>query len=197
MGGMYFPQGFMTAVLQSHSRKTSIAIDTLAFQCEVREEMRNSPLCPLAMRTEDEVGLDFTPPEDGVHVYGMFIQGARWSRQKGCIEDSEPGELFCPMPIMWLEPLIPAVLKPADPFISQQDGCYRCPMYKTSTRAGTLSTTGHSTNYVVCLDIPHGGHGEEKRVWCGHAMYAGRVSLERNSILEILYTIAHWSVFEA
>ncbi|KAA6325494.1 MAG: putative Dynein heavy chain 1, axonemal, partial [Streblomastix strix] len=29
-----------------------------------------------------------------------------------------------------------------------------CPIYKILTRKGTLSTTGHSTNYVVSLDIP-------------------------------------------
>ena len=51
------------------------------------------------------------------------------------------------MPIIWLDP----ILKSAAQTSSKMGFLYDCPVYKTSTRAGELSTTGHSTNFVLYL----------------------------------------------
>jgi hypothetical protein len=45
-------------------------------------------------------------------------------------------------------------LKPEQFRKKPETGIYDCPVYKTLTRAGTLSTTGHSTNYVIYLELP-------------------------------------------
>ena len=132
LSGFFFPQGFMTAVKQTYSRQHKIAIDTLKVGCQV-------------------LTIDYNPherqqPEYGVYIFGLFLEAARFDRRREKIAESIPGVLFDSMPMIWLKPCLTSV--PDDMT------AYDCPLYKTSVRAGTLSTTGHSTNFVVALRLP-------------------------------------------
>eukprot|EP00756_Hemistasia_phaeocysticola_P002628 Hpha_TRINITY_DN11789_c0_g1::TRINITY_DN11789_c0_g1_i1::g.31896::m.31896/K10408/DNAH; dynein heavy chain, axonemal len=130
--GFFFPQGFMTAVLQVHSRDNKVPIDELAFCTHVVGD------------SEEEA--------EGTRTHGYYIEGATWDAAAGMIAESERGVLTCPMPSITLEPVTREVL-------AERRGdvpLYECPVYKVSSRSGTLSTTGLSTNFVLSVDLPSG-----------------------------------------
>lgn len=73
ISGLFFPQGFMTGCLQTHSRQYRIPIDKLQFSFTILE----------AETIEDiEEG-----PEDGVYVHGFYMDGARYNRDDQIIDD--------------------------------------------------------------------------------------------------------------
>ena len=57
------------------------------------------------------------------------------------------------MPIIHFEPKENYQPNPED---------YKCPVYKTSVRAGVLSTTGQSTNFILAVELPH---AQENSYW--------------------------------
>ena len=83
---------------------------------------------------------------DGAYVYGLFLEGCRFDQEQGILEESQPKVLFTKMPYIWM--------KPAKTVDIVEKHSYTCPVYKTLARFGTLSTTGHSTNFVTFIQLP-------------------------------------------
>jgi len=131
ISGFFFPQAFITGTLQNHARKHQLPIDTISFGFKLRKE------------AADEVRAS---PADGAVVHGLFLEGARWDGAKALLQESRPKELFTTLP--------PVELQPLQHRVQPTSGMYVTPVYKTLSRYGTLSTTGHSTNFVMSIEVP-------------------------------------------
>lgn len=132
ISGFFFPQAFFTGTLQNYARKHVIAVDQLDFSFNYLDQVTFKDL------TEK--------PEDGCYVYGMYIEGCRWNNETHKIGDSLPKVLYTDLPCMHFLPIVNKV--------TEKKGIYNCPVYKVLSRQGTLSTTGHSTNFVLFMEIP-------------------------------------------
>ncbi|XP_068576471.1 dynein axonemal heavy chain 1 [Cebidichthys violaceus] len=131
ISGFFSPQAFLTGTLQNYARRSGTSIDTIGFDFEV------------IVKSASEIT---EKPNAGCYIQGLFLEGARWDYEAGQLSESRPMELYTEMPVIWLIPK-PNRKPPTS-------GVYVCPIYKTLTRAGTLSSTGHSTNYVMAVELP-------------------------------------------
>jgi dynein heavy chain len=130
ISSFFFPQGFLTSVLQAYARAEMVPVDVLTHQVVVEDFHDPSVL---------EKG-----PEEGIFGYGAFMDGFAWSYDDMVLDDQEPGVMYVPCPVLHM---IPTQNYKPDP------KRYLAPFYKTSVRAGTLSTTGHSTNFIMRIEM--------------------------------------------
>nr|XP_039247972.1 dynein heavy chain 6, axonemal-like [Styela clava] len=183
LSAFFFPQGFLTGVLQNYARKYLISVDSLAFQFHVFDVGQDDDIIDAKKKLQVldlAFGISQTNAvEDGVKVFGLYLDGARWDPEIKLLVDSLPGIRHFRMPEIHFLP-VPSVQndevsgKPTshddrpttggsksstsekkEDLLDQSFGhMYECPLYRTSTRAGTLSSTGHSTNFVSAVSLP-------------------------------------------
>ena len=130
LSGFFFTQAFMTGARQNFARKFKIPIDEIDFDFLVKDGETDCQ----------------EPPDDGVFVRGMYLEGCRWNYDTHVLDESEPKVLFTAMPKLWMLPTETTKFKEFQHYV--------CPLYKTTARRGILSTTGHSTNFVMDVRVP-------------------------------------------
>lgn len=140
----FFQQAFLTGVLQNFARADKIAIDRCMWNYEVMKE-------------------DFVPTEKppvGAYTYGLYMNGGRWDDDNMFIADSHPKVLWSEMSTVLMKPIELTFDK------INLNTQYMCPVYKTSERKGVLSTSGHSSNYIMDISLDHSCTGHHSgRFW--------------------------------
>lgn len=112
---LFNPQSFLTAIMQITAQRNKLELDKLVILTDV---------------TRKTVEAIDSRARDGAYVTGLSIEGARWSSQAGTLEESEPREMFCEMPVINCRAIM---LDKMD-----KNGVYRCPVYKTAQRGPTF-----------------------------------------------------------
>lgn len=144
-----FPQAFLTGTLQNFARKYQKEIDLLKFEFKVMDLV-------IPSRISEK-------PVDGCYVKGLFLEGAKWNYNTHMLDDPKNRELYSEVPMLHF---LPVDMNESAP----KSSSYTCPLYKVLSRQGTLSTTGHSTNFVLNVEIPT-NEDEAKWIKAGVAMF--------------------------
>ncbi|MEQ2289052.1 Dynein heavy chain 2, axonemal [Ameca splendens] len=128
LSGFTFPNGFLAAVLQSTARQQRISVDTLSWE--------------FIVSTVDDRNL-LTPPEDGVYVRGLYLEGAGWDRKNSCLVEAEPMQMVCPFPTIYFKPVENRKMSKS---------MYMCPCYYFPVRAGRAGRP----SFVVGIELRSG-----------------------------------------
>ncbi|KAI9221923.1 dynein heavy chain and region D6 of dynein motor-domain-containing protein [Blastocladiella britannica] len=116
--GLFNPQSFLTAIMQTTARKNEWPLDRMVLTVEVLKKPREE--CT-------------APPREGAYIHGLFMEGARWDGNTGCIAESFLKELTPAMPVVFVKAI------PVDK--RETKGIYECPMFRTRQRGPTYVWT--------------------------------------------------------
>ncbi|XP_064133022.1 dynein axonemal heavy chain 14 [Loxodonta africana] len=157
----FFPEGFLIAVLQDYGRSRGISTDTLTFTHQVisdTTDMEDEEFSRIIQRKLNIVRKAFKGADlshTGVHVFGLFIDGARWNHEQKILDDSLPLEICCDFPEIYF---LPRKISTEKPDASNQTDSelytFECPIYQTPQRSRNVTTTSLSTSFLTSVCLP-------------------------------------------
>ncbi|KAJ3602266.1 hypothetical protein NHX12_030025 [Muraenolepis orangiensis] len=142
LSGLHIPESYLTALVQATCRKNGWPLDRSTLYTQVT-----------GYRTEEEVN---DKPGQGCFVSGLYLEGADWDMEEGCLVRSKAKVLVVPLPVLRVIPIEAHHLS--------LKNTLRTPVYTTSMRRNAMGvglvfeadlfTTKHISHWVlqgVCL----------------------------------------------
>jgi len=130
MTGYFNAQGFLTSVQQEVTRRhQGWSLDDIMIYTEVTP-----------MEKEDAEKKERL--EEGVYVWGLFLEAASWDKKKNSLVDAPPKKLFCPLPCLFV-----TAIKKGEKKLGAD---YSCPCYTIPRRTGQY----YIFNANIKTDIP-------------------------------------------
>jgi dynein heavy chain len=121
---LFNPLSYLTAIRQVYAQKNNAELDKLNILTDPTNiDLRNGV---------ENLNL----PKDGIPIYGMHLQGARWDEENRFIEESKPREDYCVMPVINCRVADTSAMK-----LEENKQIYLCPVYKTTQRDSTYVFT--------------------------------------------------------
>ncbi|OQS07437.1 dynein heavy chain [Thraustotheca clavata] len=122
--GFFNPQGMLTAMKQEvtrkHSKTDKWALDDVVYHTEVTTFERAEQVRQ--------------PPGEGILIYGLFLDGATWSKQDGTLVESEPKKLFTSLPVLHVNSMSKELEAKSRKELYGSIGPFECPCYKYPMR---------------------------------------------------------------
>jgi len=117
LSGLHIPETFLAAIIQTTCREKKWPLDKSTLYTEVTDVQNPSQI---------REGMEY-----GCYVNGLYLEGAGWDMEKGCLKRQDPKKLVAELPIMKIIPIESSKLKLQNTF--------RTPVYVTQNRRNAMS----------------------------------------------------------
>lgn len=132
LSAFFYPQGFLTALLQNYARRKRMAIDQITFQYNFKNFYDKEHI--------------HNKMEDGCFVFGLYMESCRYNTNTECIEDSFAGVRYSQAPIIQFQP--------TNNVATSTYEHYSLPVYKTINRESDQIRSSNQSNYILSISCP-------------------------------------------